>query len=139
MVVTLKDSTAPRRAPNRTDISDIRIVGVNHNVTALTGAHWITINPVDTAIFARAWGTDTGVILLCGVDAVGESVVGVDAIELRGELVVDGCPAITPVERDACTTIVAFNHALRVVWIDPQVVIIPVRRGDLREGMASIR
>ena len=57
------------------------IVGVNHNVTTLAGANWIAIDPVDTAIFARAWGTDTGVILLCGIDAIGESVVGVDAIE----------------------------------------------------------
>ena len=71
---------------------------MNHNVTALTGADWITINPVDTAVFARAWGTDTGVILLGGVDAIGKPIISVNAIELRGELVVDSCPAIASVE-----------------------------------------
>ena len=138
MVITLKHSTPARRATYRTDISDIGIIGVNHDVTALAGPNRVTINPVDTAIFGSTWDANTGIILLCGVDTIGEAIISFDAIKLCCQLIIDGCPALASVERDACTAIIAFNHALRIARIDPQIVIVPVRCCNLREGTSPV-
>ena len=49
-----------------------------------------------------------GVVLLGGIDAIGILVVGVDAIELRGRLVVDRRPGLAAVATYAGAAVVTF-------------------------------
>src|SRR6266498_5470513 len=59
-------------------------------------------------------------------------------VELRGELVIDGRPGVPTVERDAGTAVVPLDHALGVTRIDPQVVVVAVRCGNLEERSPTV-
>ena len=59
-------------------------------------------------------------------------------VELRGRLVVLLRPRETAVEGDVHTAVVALDHPLRVARVDPQVVVVAVRRGDRAEGAPAV-
>src|ERR1700720_749566 len=71
---------------------------------------------------------DRGVVLLCGINAIGILVVGVDAIELRRRLVVDRRPGLAAIAAHAGAAVVAFDHTLRIGGVDPGVAVCPGRR-----------
>src|SRR5207253_816830 len=79
-----------------------------------------------------------GVVLLCAVDVVGEVVVGANRIELRGRLVIFRTPAAAAIEGHGSAAVVRVHHALVVLGVDPQPVIVAVRRADLAPGSATI-
>ena len=61
-----------------------------------------------------------------------------DVVELRGWLVVLLGPRLASVHRNRNPAIVAVDQALRVGGIDPQAVMIAVRRRQQLEGLAAI-
>ena len=65
-----------------------------------------------------------GIVLLCSIDTIGKGIVGRDAVELSGGLVVIGTPSASPVKRNLCAPVISNDHALVVLWGDPQVVMI---------------
>ena len=75
---------------------------------------------------------------MSSVDPIRKPIIGCDVVELGGGLIIDGRPGGPAVEGDAGPSIVPLNHTLGVVGIDPQVVVIAVRGGDLVEGLATI-
>src|SRR6266403_9400 len=87
---------------------------------------------------AAARRRDRGVVLLCGINAIGILVVGVDAIELRRRLVVNRRPGLAAVAAHAGAAVVAFDHTVRIGGIDPEVVVVAVRRLDFREARAAV-
>src|SRR2546427_242129 len=116
----------------------MRVGGMHRDVTALRGANGIAVAPGDGASVGARRHADGCVVLLCPVYPVGELVVRGDMVELRGELVINGRPGVTAVEGDAGTAVVAFDHALGVTWVDPQVVVVAVRCGDLGERSPAV-
>jgi hypothetical protein len=61
-----------------------------------------------------------------------------DAVDLRRDLVHLRRPGAPTIERDVGATVVRLDHRLAVVRIDPDVVIVPVRRAERRERPAAI-
>src|SRR4051794_35834427 len=59
----------------RTGIDDLRIVGVRSDVSALAAADRVPLRAIDAAVRAGCGDGDGGVVLLCAVDGVGETVV----------------------------------------------------------------
>ena len=100
------------------------------DITALAGASHVTIAPRDNALNRVAGDTDAGVILLRAIDAVGELIVSTDVIELGGELVVDRAKGCAAVEGDVGPAVIALDHTLIVLGVDPEAVIIAVGGGN---------
>ena len=78
------------------------------------------------------------VVLLPGVDAVRKPVVRVDAVELRRGLVALGAPAPATVEGDHRPAIVGEDEVVRVVRVDPQVVVVAVHALHLFPRAAAV-
>ena len=77
------------------------------------------------------------VVLLGSVDVVRKIIVESDAIELRRGLILFR-PAAAAIERDVGAAVVAFNHAIRIVGRNPQIVIVAMRYTDTREGATPV-
>ena len=71
------------------------------------------------------------------VDVVWKIIVRRDAIKLRRRLILLG-PTRTGSETDVRSTIVAVYHPFRIIWSDPEIVVVTVRHADGRKGSAAI-
>src|SRR5207247_8886003 len=78
------------------------------------------------------------VVLLRAVNTIEKIVVRSDVIELRGRLVVLRGPISAAVNRDGGTAVVAVDQAIGILRIDPQSVMIAVRRVEALESLASV-
>ena len=76
--------------------------------------------------------------MMAMVDVIGPAVVGDDVIELRGGLIVLGAPGFSGVGGDCGTTVVAVDEAFGIVWINPQAVMVSMRRGKEIESSAAV-
>src|SRR5208282_5960779 len=101
---------------------------------AFAAADSVPIAGENCAVVAARADADGRVVLLRAVDAVLKIVVGGDVVELRGGLVVLRGPVFAAVDADGGAAVVAVDHAIRVVGIDPESVMIAVRRVDAFEG-----
>ena len=59
-------------------------------------------------------------------------------IELRGGLVVLGCPGLAAIGGNGGAAVIAIDHALRIIRINPQAVVIAMRRGQQIKGASAI-
>src|ERR1700756_186062 len=138
MVVALQRPGAAGTGANRAAIDDVRIFGMHGDKAAFPGAGIGAVAEGDGAPDGGAGRRDRGVVLLRGVDAIGILVVGVDAIELRRWLVVDRRPGLPTVAAYAGAAVVAFDHPVGIGRIDPEIVVVAVRRLDLDEARAPV-
>src|SRR6185369_10539205 len=72
------------------------------------------------------------------VEPVRESIIRSDVVELRRWLVQLARPGAAAISRDRRPSVVSVDHPLRVQRIDPEPVIIPVRRTYRVETLASV-
>ena len=118
-------------------VHDVGIPGINRNVAAFSTTHRIPI-PFGNAKTGRAAGNTDGAIVLLGpVHAVRKLAVHGHMVELRGGIFLIR-PAFSTIITDVGTPIIGFNHALRVVGINPQVVVVPMGCGNGLKGFAAI-
>src|SRR6059036_52061 len=90
---------------------------------------------------ARAAGAGPGAVILEPAHHVvkWEAIVCVRLIKLPGRDVVDGFPALAAVVRDGKTSVLPVPHAFRILWIEPERVIVDVRASrDRAKGLAAI-
>src|SRR5262245_44140977 len=73
-------------------VDDVVVFGIDGDPAALAAGGGLPVTFVDVAAIAAAGDADGRIVLLSAVDAVGEMIVGGDAIELGGGLVVVGGP-----------------------------------------------
>ena len=78
------------------------------------------------------------VVLLRAVNAIGKIVVRGDVIKLRGWLIHLRGPIFAAIHGNGGAAIVAVDHAIGIIGIDPQTVMVAVRSGDAFERFASI-
>src|SRR4029450_6715371 len=138
MVVALQRAGAARARADGADIDDVVVARIDGDEARFTGAGIGAVGQRDDAPLRRARHRDRGVVLLRAIDAVGILVVDVDAIELRGLLVVDRRPRGAAVERDVGAAVVALDHARWILGIDPEIVVVAVSCRDLTEGRAAV-
>ena len=77
--------------------------------------------------------------MLAAVDSIRKLVIDVDAIELARRLRVLRTPGLAAVEANRRATIIRDDHVLRVVGINPEVVKISVRSGNVLPVLAAVR
>ena len=138
MVVALQRAGAAGARAHRAAVDDVGVGGVDGDEAALARAGVGAVAQRDGAPLGGGGHADGGVVLLRAVDPVGVLVVHVQAVELRGQLVVDGRPGLPTVERHTGAAVVALDHALRVLRVDPQVVVVAVRRGHFAEAHPAV-
>ena len=97
-VVPEQDASPTRRAADGAGKYYIRILRVRRDVPAFRTAHRPAVGPVDGDVVSGRRHHYGCVVLLRSVDVVGEPVVRVEGIKLRGELVVEGGPGVAAVE-----------------------------------------
>src|SRR5436305_13210185 len=59
-------------------------------------------------------------------------------VELGGRLIVERGPCLCTIEGHTGTTVTAQNDTLRIVRVNPEVVMITVRCGDLSEAASTV-
>src|SRR5208282_4034525 len=79
---------------------------------------------IQRTIHAAAGCRRRAAILLCPIHPIWKTIVSGDVIKLPSRLVVPGTPRLSAVARDNHALIASQHHALRIVWIDPQLVIV---------------
>ena len=138
MVIALQGTRATGAGAHRAAVDDVGIHRMHGDEAALTRAGVAAVTQRDRAPLGGTGHRDRGVVLLRAVDAVGVLVVDVEPVELRRLLVVDARPSLAAVERDAGAAVVAFDHAARPQWVDPQVVVVAVRCGHFAEAHTAV-
>src|SRR5690348_3338740 len=95
---------------------------------------------IQRAILAAARRSRWTAILLRSVHPVWKLIVGYDVIKLPSRLVEPGTPRLAAVVRHNGALVAAQDHTLRIVLINPQLVIIGARRVALEhaEALSSI-
>ena len=138
MVVEVHPVIEGARADRAGGDDQIGVVVLDADVAALAAARLEPVPLVDRPLDGHARHGDRGVVLLRAVDAVGEAVVRRDVVELRGRLIVERGPRRAAGVGDARAAVIALNHDLRVVRVDPEGVLVAVLRGVLREVFAAV-
>src|SRR3984885_15207789 len=115
---------ATQDAEGASAVDDVLVRAIDDDVAAFLSADGRPIAKSDLAVIAAAGDGGGAAILLRAVNAIGETIVGCDVIELRRRLVVPGGPCGAAVEADGGALIAAENHARGVVGSDPQSVVI---------------
>ena len=118
-------------------VHDVRVAGVERDPAGLA-AEREPVAGLDHAVVAVRQDADRRAVLLRAIDPVREAVVGDHVIELPGRLVVLAAPGLPSVDRQRRAAVIAVDHAARIVGIDPQAVMIAVRRRQEIEGLAAV-
>ena len=79
------------------------------------------------------------VVLLRAVEVVRMPLVDADHVDLGRRLVQDARPRASAVRRDVRAAVVALDRVERVIGIEPDAVVVAVRRRDGRERLAAVR
>src|SRR5207249_1539850 len=119
-------------------VDDVRILGVGGHPAALAAAGRVPVAGLDPVAGDAAGNADVGVVLRRAIEPVGEAVVHRHAVELRGRLVVLRGPGPAAVVGDGGAAVVAEDHPAGIVRIDPQVVVVAVRHGQVREALPAV-
>ena len=139
VVVAHQRVAAAGRAADGAGVDDVRVVRPDGDVAALGEADRVAVLPRDALLVGlAARHADGAVVLLRRVDPIGPLVVRRDVVELGRRLVVDCRPRPAGVEGHAGAAVVALDHPRRVVRVDPQVVLVPVREFDRPEIAAAV-
>ena len=77
-------------------------------------------------------------VLLRPVHAIGKLLIGFDLIDLRGGLVHLSGPGDAAVGGDVRPAVIRLDHEVRVVGVDPEIVIVAVRRVQRLESPAAV-
>src|SRR5690349_21024981 len=113
---------------------------MRRDVAAFSAAHAVTGDgapPAPASPAAGARHADRGAVLLRAADMVWNIARGGHVVKLRGGVLLAG-PRLSAVDGDVAAAIVAVDHALRIGGVDPQVVVVPVRRPKLAIRLAPI-
>jgi len=119
-------------------VNDVRIARVGNDVAAFAAAHGVPIALEDRSVIAARANAERRVVLLRAVDAILKVVVGGDVVKLRGRLIVLRSPVFAAVDADGGAAVVAVDHAIGIVGIDPESVIVAMGGIEACEGLAAV-
>ena len=124
---------------NRGRVEEARVVGVERDPGRLPAPRVEPVLPAQPAGVRRpAQHRHARVVLLAAVKPVRELVVHREPVDLRGGLVLLRRPGLSPVEGDRSSPVVRGEHGLVVERVDPQVVVVHMRRLDRLPGAAAV-
>src|SRR4051794_11635720 len=100
------------------------IARIRNNEAAFAIAGHEPVGRPDRTPIRAARDREVTVVLLGAINVVRECVVDGDVIELRGRLVVLRRPCLTAVRGNAGPAVVRVPDAIRILWINPEPVVI---------------
>src|SRR5439155_4849 len=103
---------------------DVGIKWIGDNVAVFLGGDWLPVAKRDLAIVATTCDSNRAALLLTAVKTIRKRVVRADMIKLRRGLIIPRAPGRSPIHRDNRALVRAEKNDVRVVWIDPNVLII---------------
>ena len=109
-------------------INNVRVARIRDHIAALAAAYFIPMLAADVAFVCAAGNPHRAVVLLCAVHVIEKLVIGRHVIELRRGLVVLRGPGLAAIDSDGRAAIVAVNHSHGIRGIDPEAVVIAMRR-----------
>src|SRR5205085_1515773 len=109
-----------------------------HHEATLASANRVPIRCGDSAMIGAGGDGDGGVVLLRSVDHVVEAIVGGYVIDRSSGLIILASPCAAAVVRDRGAAVVAVDHVRWVDGIDPQAVMVAMRRAQYGKGAAAI-
>lgn len=137
-VVALQTIPTTRRRADGAQVDDVVVFGVNGDVATLTRTRNNHRTPRDGCAGSTAGDGQRTVVLLGTVDAVGSAVVDTDVVILRRGLIVDARPRHARIKGNIGTAVVALDHAVVAVGVNPQVVVVAVWSVDLVKGGTGV-
>src|SRR5260370_7022070 len=114
------------------------MTGIHSAGAAFPAAYGIPVGAIDTAVVAAGSNADGRVVLLGAINAIKKIIIGGGVIELRRGLISLRGPIFSAIQGDGCAAIVAVDHAIGIVGIDPQSVVIAVGSVETLEGFAAV-
>ena len=114
------------------------IARVGNHEPALTTPGRIPIFAANHARVRPARDANVRVVLLRAVNVIRKCVVDCDVIELRGRLIILRRPRFAAVDRDARAAVVCVADAVRILWINPEAVMMPMARREEIECLAAV-
>src|SRR5260370_13297062 len=119
-------------------VDDIGIIRADCNVAALAATDFVVVGESDRTKRRAAGKRNGRVILLRSVDSIRHLVIRDHVIVFSCRLIINRRPALGAVEGHAGTTIMTADHTLRIAGIDPEIVIVAMWNGNMREGLSAI-
>src|ERR1039458_8596117 len=112
-------------APGAAAIKDVAVLGVGDHGTDFAGqAGGLPVAEREHALPRPGADAHAAAILLRAVEPIGETIVGGHVIDLGGGLVIPGAPTFGAIHADHGTLIAAEDHAVAVLGIDPELVVV---------------
>ena len=129
-----------REAALAVGVDDVRVARLRDRGAGLaaTGVDEPSLFVLGTKGRHARHGNGGAVVLLASIEPVGILVVHFDLIELGGGLIELGRPGLTAIESDVRAAVIRLHEVLRIIWIDPHVVAVSVRRTQPRPGHAAV-
>ena len=121
-------------------VNDVGILRRGRDVAVFLRADRLPVAKSDRAVRPAAGDSDRAAFLLPAVEAIGEGVIRADVIKLRGGLVIPRAPGLATVDRDDRALVAGEENNLRVVGIDPDVLVIVAagRAAPAFPGLATV-
>ena len=116
-------------------IDNVIVARVDRDVTALAAAHRVPVLRAATAVATQA---QRRVVLLGAIHAVGPPVIHRDAIDLGRRLILHTRPGSAAVHGDLTTAVIAEDHVVGVIGVDPQRVRVAVVGADPLNRLAAV-
>ena len=119
-------------------VNDIRVQRIGHHVTALRSGGSLPFVLGDLSAVATRQDTDGGIILLRSKYAIRIMVVRTHPVELRRRLVHIRAPVVAAIKAHLCAAVVGNDHTVAIGGVDPEIVVIAMRRVDVAERFTAI-
>ena len=121
------------------EIDDVRVFDVYCGIAGFAVPVGVCFLVGDPAEVGTAGNRERAIVLLRAIHTIGPLVIRNNVVELRCRLIVERRPGAAAVEAHRGAAVVAFDHPHWILRIDPEIVIIAVRRLHLLIGLAAVR
>ena len=79
---------------------------------------------------AITWHGQCTIVLLRASNVIGHIIGSHDMIQLSGDIILL-CPSLPSIDGDIATAVVGVDHPLRIIRIDPEIMVVAMRHSDL--------
>src|SRR5205085_10156508 len=119
-------------------VHNIGIVGARGDPAGLATTRLLPIADIYGTATLAAWPAECGVVLLRAADVIREMIGRDDVIHLRRRVVLLR-PRLATVDRDLAAAVIRFDHATRILWVDPEILRIAMTHAaDGTEGLSAV-
>ena len=116
-------------------VKDVWVDRARRDVTTFAAAYGIHFAAARAGLLALH--ANGAVVLLRAAYLIREVLCGGNMIKLRRGKIFRG-PGRAATDRDICAAVIAINHALRIVRIDPKIMIVTMWHAQRSIGFAAI-